>query len=183
MLIVEFHGYSKAGVMEESEAAVSVVKEMGASRLEVPKSDEEVQRIWEARKALYPSVTRATPAPITGDVIVPLSRLLDVVRKSYELGERYGVRVGVAGHLGDGNVHTNWLPDGRDTESWRRAVKANRELVEYAIGLGGAASAEHGIGLEKKEFMELQHGEALELMRRIKSLFDPNWILNPGIML
>jgi D-lactate dehydrogenase (cytochrome) len=85
--------------------------------------------------------------------------------------------------LGDGNVHTNWLPDGRDTESWRRAVKANRELVEYAIGLGGAASAEHGIGLEKKEFMELQHGEALELMRRIKSLFDPNWILNPGIML
>jgi glycolate oxidase subunit GlcD len=183
MLIVEFHGYSKAGVMEESEAAVSVVKEMGASRLEVPKSDEEVQRIWEARKALYPSITRATPAPITGDVIVPLSRLLDVVRKSYELGERYGVRVGVAGHLGDGNVHTNWLPDGRDTESWMRAVKANRELVEYAIGLGGAASAEHGIGLEKKEFMELQHGEALELMRRIKSLFDPNWILNPGIML
>ncbi|MEM0374703.1 MAG: FAD-binding oxidoreductase [Nitrososphaerota archaeon] len=183
MLILEFHGYSRAGVMEEAEAAVSVIREMGASRLEVPRTDEEVQRIWEARKALYPSVTRATPSPITGDVIVPLSKLLDVVRKSYELGEKYGVRTGVAGHLGDGNVHTNWLPEGRDTDSWRRAMQANRELVEYAISVGGAASAEHGIGIEKKDFMELQHGEALELMRRIKSLFDPNWILNPGIML
>lgn len=183
MLILEFHGYSASGVGDEVRAAAAILGESGAVLVDLPRDPEEEQRIWEARKALYPSVTRACRAPITGDVIVPLSRLMETVMKAYELGRRYGVRVGVAGHLGDGNIHANWLTEGRDTDSWKRAWRANAELVSYAISVGGAASAEHGIGIEKKEFMREQHGDALELMRRIKELFDPNWILNPGIML
>ncbi|MCS6788515.1 MAG: glycolate oxidase subunit GlcD, partial [Aigarchaeota archaeon] len=183
MLILEFHGYSASGVGDEVRAAAAILGESGAVLVDLPRDPEEEQRIWEARKALYPSVTRACRAPITGDVIVPLSRLMETVMKAYELGRRYGVRVGVAGHLGDGNIHANWLTEGRDTDSWKRAWRANAELVSYAISVGGAASAEHGIGIEKKEFMREQHGDTLELMRRIKELFDPNWILNPGIML
>jgi len=68
-------------------------------------------------------------------------------------------------------------------DEWERAHRANAELTRYALELGGAVSAEHGIGIEKKEFMREQHGEALELMKRIKALLDPNNILNPGIML
>ncbi|MCS7117850.1 MAG: FAD-binding oxidoreductase [Thaumarchaeota archaeon] len=183
MLILEFHGYSRRGVEEEVRAATDILKGSGVVQIELPHSADEEQRIWEARKALYPSVMRASKAPITGDIIVPLSKLLDTVMKSYELGERYGVTVGVAGHLGDGNIHTNWLTDGRDTDSWMRAAKANAELVDYAISVGGAASAEHGIGIEKKDFMSTQHGESLDLMRKIKELFDPQGILNPGVLI
>ncbi|MCS7094822.1 MAG: FAD-binding oxidoreductase [Thaumarchaeota archaeon] len=183
MLILEFHGYSANGVADEVKTAAEILKESGSVQIELPKSSQEEQRIWDARKAMYPSVTRATKAPITGDIIVPLSKLYDTVQKAYDLGKRYGVVVGVAGHLGDGNVHTNWFTEGRDTDSWLRAMKANSELVDYAISVGGAASAEHGIGIEKKDFMRTQHGEGLELMRRIKALFDPEGILNPGVMI
>lgn len=183
MTILEFHSYSAAGLEEEINDAVNILRSGGAVEVVVPKSVQESERIWEARRGAYPSILKACRSPIIGDIIVPLSRLLEAVKKAYELAEKYGVRVGVMGHLGDGNVHANWLTDRRNRDEWERAHKANAELCRYAIELGGAVSAEHGIGIEKREFMEEQHGGALELMRKIKSLLDPNNILNPGIML
>ncbi|MEO0158059.1 MAG: FAD-binding oxidoreductase [candidate division WOR-3 bacterium] len=183
MIILEFHSYSRAGLEEEVADAVSLLREGGAADLIIPKNEEEAERIWEARRGAYPSILKACRSPIIGDIIVPLSRLLDGVNKAYELARKYEVRVGVMGHLGDGNIHANWLTDRRNRDEWERALKANAELTRYAIEVGGALSAEHGVGVEKKEFMREQHHEALEIMRRLKELFDPNNILNPGTML
>ncbi len=183
MIILEFHSYSAAGQEEEVSDALNILKNGGAVEVVVPRNAQEGERIWEARRGAYPSILKASRSPIIGDIIVPLSKLLDAVKKAYELAEKYGVRVGVMGHLGDGNIHANWLTDRRDMDEWERAHRANAELTRYALELGGAVSAEHGIGIEKKEFMREQHGEALELMKRIKALLDPNNILNPGIML
>jgi glycolate oxidase subunit GlcD len=183
MIILEFHSYSAAGQEEEVSDALNILKNGGAVEVVVPRNAQEGERIWEARRGAYPSILKASRSPIIGDIIVPLSKLLDAVKKAYELAEKYGVRVGVMGHLGDGNIHANWLTDRRDMDEWERAHRANAELTRYALELGGAVSAEHGIGIEKKEFMREQHGEALELMKRIKTLLDPNNILNPGIML
>lgn len=183
MIILEFHSYSRAGLEEEVADATSLLREGGAVSIVVPKDEAEAERVWEARRGAYPSILKACRSPIIGDIIVPLSRLLDAVNKAYELAKKYGVRVGVMGHLGDGNVHANWLTDRRNRDEWERALKANAELTRYAIEVGGALSAEHGVGVEKKEFMWEQHREVLDLMKRLKELFDPNNILNPGIML
>lgn len=183
MIILEFHNYSRAGLEEELTDSLELLKEGGAVELVVPKNEKEAERIWEARRGSYPSILKACRSPIIGDIIVPLSRLLDGVQKAYELSKKYGVRVGVMGHLGDGNIHANWLTDRRNRDEWERALRANAELTKYAIELGGALSAEHGVGVEKKEFMRDQHGEALEVLKKLKEYFDPNNILNPGIML
>ncbi|MEM4297679.1 MAG: FAD-linked oxidase C-terminal domain-containing protein, partial [Nitrososphaerota archaeon] len=183
MIILEFHSYSRAGLEEEVADATSLLREGGAVSIVVPKDEAEAERVWEARRGAYPSILKACRSPIIGDIIVPLSRLLDAVNKAYALAKKYGVRVGVMGHLGDGNVHANWLTDRRNRDEWERALKANAELTRYAIEVGGALSAEHGVGVEKKEFMWEQHREVLDLMKRLKELFDPNDILNPGIML
>lgn len=183
MIILEFHSYSKAGLEEEASDAIKLLKEGGAVELVIPENEAEAERIWEARRGTYPSMLKACRSPIVGDIIIPLSKLLDAVKKAYQLAAKYQVRVGVMGHLGDGNIHTNWLTDRRNRDEWERALRANAELTRYAIEVGGALSAEHGVGLEKKEFMQEQHGEVLEVMKRLKEFFDPNNILNPGIML
>jgi len=183
MIILEFHSYSRAGLDEEVEDALSLLREGGAVDLVIPTSGSEAERIWEARRGAYPSILKACRSPIIGDIIVPLSKLVEAVNKTYEIARKYGVRVGVMGHLGDGNIHANWLTDRRDRDEWERAWRANEELTRYAIQAGGALSAEHGVGVEKRGLMREQHGEALELMKRIKTLFDPNWVLNPGVML
>lgn len=183
MLLLEFHGSSLTAVEEDVKEVIGLLIEHECISHSIASSEEERVRLWNVRKGAYPSILRECRSPIIGDVIVPLSRLKEAMHKVYELSEKYGVDVAVFGHLGDGNIHANWLSDRSVPEHWRRANEANRELVKYAIEVGGAASAEHGIGVEKIEFMEMQHGKALELMRSLKRLFDPANVLNPGIMI
>ncbi len=181
LLIIELHGRDEH-VLEHMRDVERILERHGAFHIKSAEEEGERKRIWEARKGAYPSLLRISPSPLTGDIIVPISKITDMVAKSYEIAERYGVDMGMVGHIGDGNVHHTWFADRREPGSWERASKANEEIVRYAIELGGAASAEHGIGIEKKKFMRLQHGEAYELMLQLKRLFDPNNILNPGIM-
>ncbi|MCS7143177.1 MAG: FAD-binding oxidoreductase [Aigarchaeota archaeon] len=183
MIVIEFHGFSDQGVQIEVREAVKIIEKNGCDDHVVTSSESERMAIWRARKGAYPAILRECRSPVTGDVIVPLSKLKETIRYIYDLSERYSVEVAVFGHLGDGNIHANWLSDRSKKDHWERANSANKELVKYAITVGGAASAEHGVGVEKKEFMELQHGPALSYMRALKRLFDPANILNPGIMI
>jgi len=99
---------------------------------------------------------------------------------AYETAAKFEVKLACFGHSGDGNVHPVVMADRSDKEQWERATRAIEGIVRYAVSLGGVASGEHGIGVEKKRFMELEHGESLELMKCIKRLVDPNCIMNPG---
>ena len=111
---------------------------------------------------------------------MPISKITEMLQEVYDIAAKYDVRVACFGHCGDGNVHPNILTDRKNKDLWERALRVNEEIVRYAIKLGGVASGEHGIGLEKKQFMQLEHGDSLELMRTIKTLLDPNDIMNPG---
>lgn len=179
MLLAEFHGTGDC-TAHELESALSILRKNGAVELHTAKDADERMRLWAGRKGAYPALARSAPNPIIGDVVVPISKITAMVRFAYEAAAKYDVKLACFGHSGDGNVHPVVMADRSDKVLWERAARAVEEIVTYAISLGGVASGEHGIGVEKKRFMELQHGESLELMKSIKRLVDPNCIMNPG---
>ncbi|MGC8556141.1 MAG: FAD-binding oxidoreductase [Conexivisphaera sp.] len=147
-------------------------------------SGEVEEALWRGRRALGALVAKLSPVVIVGDVDVPISKLPWMVEEIYRLGEAAGVGLVVFGHAGDGNLHVNVLVGGTDEASRRRAEELYARIIGKAIEAGGAVAGEHGIGVEKRPFMEAQHGRlALDLMRRIKEAVDPSWIMNPGKLL
>lgn len=179
MLLAEFHGDEETATRELN-SAMEICRKHGAVDIHIAKDEVERKRLWAGRKGAYPALVRSTPNMIIGDIVVPISKITEVVAQAYAITRKYGVKVACFGHSGDGNVHPNIMTDHANKDLWERAVKANQEIVAYAIKLGGVASGEHGIGIEKIQFMELEHGNSLPLMRSIKKLLDPKNILNPG---
>ena len=179
MLLAEFHGDEETATRELN-SAMEICRKHGATDIHIAKDEVERKRLWAGRKGAYPALVRSTPNMLIGDIVVPISKITEVVAQAYDITKKYGVRAACFGHSGDGNVHPNIMTDRANKDLWERAVKANQEIVAYAIKLGGVASGEHGIGIEKIQFMELEHGNSLPLMRSIKKLLDPKNILNPG---
>jgi D-lactate dehydrogenase (cytochrome) len=114
------------------------------------------------------------------DVAVPNSaypRMITLARKE---GGQSGLPNYTFGHAGDGNIHLNLIGRKGDAQQWRRIEAIAAKMVEHALALGGTATGEHGVGIGKRRFMPKEHGDSLAWMRKIKGLFDPNHILNPG---
>ncbi len=179
MLLVEFHG-SEDSTRTDMDAAKEICTEHGAADIHEAKDEHERHELWAARKTAYPSLLRLAPHCIIGDIVVPISRVTEMLESIYDISVKNQVKVACFGHAGDGNIHPNMLGDRADKDLWARVVKTNEEIVQRAIELGGVASGEHGIGIEKKEFMTLEHGDSLRLMKQIKRLVDPENIMNPG---
>jgi glycolate oxidase len=120
---------------------------------------------------------------IVEDVTVPISKVPEMLIGIKAISKRYNITITTMGHFGDGNLHPNFVFDGIDPDEIDRIRKATADLFKLGIELGGTLTGEHGIGLAKAEFMSLEHGDvAMDVMRSLKRLFDPNNILNPGKM-
>jgi glycolate oxidase len=112
------------------------------------------------------------------DIVVPRSRIPEMLARAQVIAERHRIRVATYGHAGDGNLHVNVL---FDDESEPRAHAAVRDVMEATVALGGTISGEHGVGLTKREFLPLEQPDPLiALQQRLKAVFDPAGILNPG---
>jgi len=119
--------------------------------------------------------------PITEDATVPRSKLPEMVKFIKDVAKKYSLSIPVLGHTGDGNLHPIICTDENDLEEMKRVEKAIDEIFKETLRLGGTLSGEHGIGLAKQKYMELEVGqEGLQLMRQLKKAVDPNNILNPG---
>jgi D-lactate dehydrogenase (cytochrome) len=114
------------------------------------------------------------------DVCVPISRYPEIVLYANDVLIEHQLVGYKLGHAGDGNLHVNIIYEPDNAPQLERVQAANALIVEKAIELEGTATGEHGVGIGKRKFMTRQHGAALEVMRQIKNLLDPNWILNPG---
>jgi D-lactate dehydrogenase (cytochrome) len=178
-LIVEFNGSSDD---EGLTAALDICRENGATQFEGAAGLEARNRLWEARHHTYESLLRQHPnkAQLVMDVAVPLSRYPELVLYANEVLEEHRLIGYKFGHAGDGNLHINIIHDSDNPAEVEVSQAANALIVERAIDLGGTATGEHGVGIGKRKFIVRQHGPALDMMRQIKTLFDPNWILNPG---
>jgi D-lactate dehydrogenase (cytochrome) len=177
-LFCEFHA---EGDGEEAERRCWAA---GAISVRRAREEAERDRLWAARLRAYTASAEANPGArlLTTDTAVPVGRLAEMVSfLQAELGGR-GLTGYLLGHAGDGNVHV--ILPWRD-EAERLAVAAfSAAAVEKSLALGGTASGEHGVGMGKRDYLELEHGEnAVGVMRGIKGLLDPMWILNPGKVL
>jgi glycolate oxidase len=181
MLLFAADGSHESVVDEDLARIAEIAKRNAAQDVRVAADAAESARLWEARRAISPALARKRPNKLGEDISVPRSELVAMVRAVREIAERNDLLIPLFGHAGDGNLHPNILCDRRDPIEMARVRVAAREIFETAIALGGTLSGEHGIGVLKKQFMELDLGtDALALMRRIKDAVDPLGIMNPG---
>jgi len=180
MLIVEVDG-DDACLAAATDAVSAAVKGEGLMELRRAATAEETRALWTARKALSPALRKVAPKKINEDVVVPVSRMAELIGGLQELAARYAITIVNFGHAGNGNIHVNLLADPDDERQMRVIDECLNDVFSLVLKLGGTLSGEHGIGLVKKEYvgLEIEPG-TLEMMRRIKAQFDPKGILNPG---
>lgn len=181
MVFVEFH--ADHGIDEEIDFCRTIFESHDLDHMEIA-SGEEMEELWQARKDITYAAEEYDPGldiGPPGDVTVPISRYPEMIAEVRAVADEYDLFVPCFGHAGDGNLHYFVLADYDDPDEADRARTAYSELVERALELGGTSTGEHGIGVGKQKYMELEHGTAgVEIMRRIKAAFDPNNVLNPG---
>jgi D-lactate dehydrogenase len=179
LLMIEVDG-AKAQLEELEAAMARAVQGEGLVEFRAARTREETEALWATRKALSPALRNVAPNKLNEDVVVPVSRLPELIAGLEDLSRRYGIPIVNFGHAGNGNIHVNLLYDSQDPQQEANARPCLREVFELVIRLDGTLSGEHGIGREKRDYLPLAiEPAALALMRRIKSQFDPKGILNP----
>jgi D-lactate dehydrogenase len=144
-------------------------------------SAEEIARLWAARKSLSNAVKQIAPRKINEDVVVPVSRLPDLVDHLDQLAHQHRIPVVSFGHAGNGNLHVNLMVHPDDADEMARARVCHDSIMRRVLELGGTLSGEHGIGTEKRWYLGLEiPPDTLALMRAVKRQFDPHGLLNPG---
>jgi glycolate oxidase len=182
VLLMETDGHP-AVVAEEAEIMAKIAREHGAIDVRLAKTPEEALRLATARRSAFAALARVAPTTILEDVTVPRSELAGMVKFIQELGERHQLRIGIFGHMGDGNLHPTFLTNEKDPEEMHRVELAFQEIVTETVRRGGTITGEHGVGLAKKKFLAESVGDLnVDIMMQLKRIIDPNWILNPGKM-
>jgi len=180
LLLIQADG-SPAAVEAESAQIVDILKKSGAKEVRVAKDADEAARYWKMRSGGFAAVFSAAHTVMAEDVAVPRDKLAEFIRKLEEISQKSGLFIQYLGHAGDGNLHPAIFTDIRNKEEFERAQQTMEEIFETALSLGGVLSGEHGIGLEKQRFLKrAMDPVALNLMKKIKAILDPNHILNPG---
>ncbi|MET0224706.1 MAG: FAD-linked oxidase C-terminal domain-containing protein [Terrimicrobium sp.] len=180
VLLMETDGHP-AAVEEEASRMAQIARNLHARDVRVAQTAEEAIRLATARRAAFSSLARIAPTTILEDATVPRSELAQMVEHIQRVAEKYGLKVGTFGHMGDGNLHPTFLTNEKDVEEMHRVELAMKEIFDRALALGGTITGEHGVGLAKKPFLKGAVGELnLEVMKQIKRAFDPKGILNPG---
>ena len=178
-LLVETDGNDPDQVLAEMARVAEAVRGDAAGEVIVAQNESQRRDIWETRKYLSVSLRQLKPKKLSEDIAVPRSRIPEMVARCREIGARHGLLVASYGHAGDGNLHANVL---FESESERPRVEAAvAEILRAAVDLGGTITGEHGVGLAKRDFLEYEQGRDLvSIQRRLKGVFDPLGILNPG---
>jgi glycolate oxidase len=179
-LLIELDGLA-VGLDEEAERVIEACRENGAREVRVARDEAERLLLWKGRKAAFGAYGRVSPAYFVMDGVIPRTRLPEVLRRIDAIVGGYGLRVGNVFHAGDGNLHPNILYDPRHPGEVERVLAAGAEIMKVCVEVGGSISGEHGIGIEKQNFMPWIFSEKdLEAMAAVKAAFNPTGRCNPG---
>jgi len=180
VLIVELDGLpeSLAGEIEAIRAACAAER---CQAIEIARDEAERKRFWRARKGAFGAMGRLAPDLYVHDAVVPRVHLPSVLEKVCEICDRHGLKLANVFHAGDGNLHPNICFDRRDPDELARVMAAGKEILEACVAVGGVITGEHGVGVEKRDYMHLVFGEAdLAAMTRLRDAFNPDGACNPG---
>jgi len=183
ILLVETDGYTKTETDFQMQKIIEVFNKNNADQVKLAQTPEEAAELWAARKSAYAVLARLKPSLIIEDITVPMSKIADLLKGIKEISNKHNIMIASYGHAGDGNLHPQFMFDGNDPDQVKRQEAADADIFKLAIDLGGTLTGEHGIGLQKAPYMTLEHdAAAMDVMRSIKKMLDPNNILNPGKM-
>ncbi|WP_309571594.1 FAD-linked oxidase C-terminal domain-containing protein, partial [Deinococcus sp.] len=177
---------ANASALEETLAVcLELCRDAGAQHLGTARSAAERAKIWEARHRAYYAMSALYPghARMSTDVCVPLHRLQGLLAASRALCDQAGLHASFVGHVGDGNFHVLFHAPPDDATTWAVIHGVYDEMITLALDAGGTCSGEHGVGLHKRGYLALEHGDSLHVMRGLKALLDPRGLLNPGKIL
>lgn len=181
-LIVELDGLA-IDLERQADQVRSICEKNGSREVRIAKDDAERAALWKCRKRAFGAVGRLSPNFLTEDGVVPRSKLPEIMRFVRATSEKYGLRIANVFHAGDGNIHPLVLYDERDPDQVKRALAAGHEILDKCVDLGGSATGEHGIGVQKIDFMKRQFNEAdLAAMQTLRRVFDPSGLCNPHKM-
>jgi glycolate oxidase len=180
MLIVEVEG-SEAEQDELLGRLEAIIRRFDPLSLKVAATAEESAAIWKGRKGAFGAIGRISPDYLCMDGVIPTSQLPAVLGRIGEMSREYGLAVANIFHAGDGNLHPLIMFDANDAASLAKAEEFGAEILKLCVAVGGCLTGEHGVGIEKRDLMPVQFSASdLDQQRRIKSAFDPDWLLNPS---
>jgi glycolate oxidase len=181
LLLTETDGFTYEDTEFQMAKIIKCFEANNASSVRKAKDKAEAEALWTARRSAYPVITRLNNGTYSGDTTVPLSKVPEMLEFIEELGKKHDMLVPSLGHVGDGNLHPHLCFDRGNSEEMAKLEMVKDELYTKAVELGGTISGEHGVGLTKAKYMEMEHGkEGMAAMRNLKKLFDPKGIMNPG---
>ena len=179
-LLIELDGLA-VGMSAQAERIIAACREAGARDVRMAADEAERQLLWKGRKSAFGAYGRVSPAYMDMDGVIPRTRLPYVLGRVNEIVAAHGLRVGNVFHAGDGNLHPNILYDPRKPGEEARVVEAGAQIMRVCAEVGGSISGEHGIGLEKSDFMPFIFTPAdLAFMQKVKTAFNPTGLCNPG---
>jgi len=181
-LFCEFHGVGETALKEIADLARELCEACGAEGFSYATEEGQRKELWRARHEAWETIHRAHPRKETliVDAAVPISRYPEMVLFSQAALDKNRSIGYVFGHAGDGNLHVVMVGDPANESEWAKLEAINKAIVERAIQVGGTCTGEHGVGIGKRKFMRLEHGESYELMKQVKDVIDPKGLMNPG---
>jgi D-lactate dehydrogenase len=178
LLMIEVDGFD-AAMAPQIESIRAAAENPGLLSFSIASSQEEVEKLWETRKALSPALRKIAPKKINEDVVVPVTQLPKLIAGIDALSTRYELPIVNFGHAGNGNIHVNLLYNPDDPDQHHRAHACLDALFTLVLDLKGTLSGEHGVGIEKRDYVDREIDPvSLSLMAKIKAQFDPKGILN-----
>lgn len=180
VLLIELDG-AEAGIAQQIECVVKVVQLNCAREVRIAKDETDRKKLWAARKNAFGAYGRISPNYYTMDGVIPRSKLPQILQEMDTLGQKYGLGMANVFHAGDGNLHPIILYDNEKPDSKEKVLGLAGEILQLCVKVGGTLSGEHGIGLEKMQFMSLLFSQdELDVMRRLRDVFNPDNLANPG---
>ncbi len=179
LLMIEVDG-SESGIDAAVDAVSRAAQNEGLVQLKAARTEAEVTALWATRKALSPALRKIAPNKLNEDIVVPVSRIPDLITGLEGLSQEFGIPIVNFGHAGNGNIHVNLLYDSQDEIQAKKAQPCLSKVFDLVLALDGTLSGEHGVGREKRDYINREIDPVtLDLMKRIKQQFDPKGILNP----
>ena len=180
MLLIEVDGDDDV-VEKEIKQIDLLCNKYNAGQIVIAADDKEQEKLWAARRAISPALGRLKPTKINEDIVVPRNKIPSIIKRIRKIAADFNLTIINFGHAGDGNIHVNIMTDKHDKDEYERAEKAVKEIFSAVLDLEGTISGEHGVGLTKSPYIRMEvEPVALQKMKEIKKIFDPNNIMNPG---